>query len=193
MTLIRPEAAAALMRWREVAAAAGLGAAGAFLVALGGLILAPLGAILLLFAAAWAVMALRRLRFTQAVAAPGVVEIEEGQIGYLGPAFGGYAALPDIVELRLLTLRGRRLWRLKQADGEVLLIPVDAAGAGALFDAFAGLPGLDTAVLVAALDPDTTATGTTATNTTTTGTALAAGPATRLIWRRPGPGLAPRG
>ena len=59
--------------------------------------------------------------------------------------------LPELIELRLVTLRGRRVWRLKQADGQALLVPVDAAGAEGLFDAFAILPGMDTAALVAAI------------------------------------------
>ena len=52
----------------------------------------------------------------------------------------------------MIRLRGNRLWRLKQADGQALLIPVAAAGADRLFDAFATLPGMDTQALVAALE-----------------------------------------
>jgi hypothetical protein len=85
-------------------------------------------------------------------------------------------ALPDLVELRLITLRGRRLWRLKQSDGQTLLIPVDAAGADRLFDAFASLPGMDSAALVAALD-SVAAKG---------GRALSVASETRLVWTRPG-------
>ncbi|MEI2687828.1 MAG: hypothetical protein V9G14_17530 [Cypionkella sp.] len=88
-------------------------------------------------------MAWRRIRFAQDIDAPGVVEVDEAQIGYLGPEAGGFVSIVELVELRLLTLRGRRLWRLKQADGQALLIPVDAAGAERLFDAFATLPGMD--------------------------------------------------
>jgi hypothetical protein len=80
------------------------------------------------------------------------VEVDEGQVGYLGPSFGGFVALPDLVEVRLVTMYGRRLWRLKQADGQALLIPVDAAGAERLFDAFGSLPGMDMAALLAALE-----------------------------------------
>jgi len=116
------------------------------------------------------------------VAAPGVVEVDEGQIAYLGPAFGGFVALPDLVEIRLVTMRGRRLWRLRQTDGQVLLIPVDATGAERLFDAFASLPGMDMAALVAALSPGTAAAP----------GGLIAGPDMRVLWRRPGAGLAPR-
>lgn len=180
--MIRPDLQAALYRGREVIAAAALGALGLAVALQGGWLLQALGAAIALIALAWGVPALRRLRFGQDVAAPGVVEVDEGQIAYMGPAFGGFVALPDLVELRLVTMRGRRLWRLRQADGQALLIPVDAAGADRLFDAFASLPGMDTAALVAALSPATAAAP----------GALTTGPDMRVLWRRPGAGLAPR-
>ena len=102
---------------------------------------------------AWAILAYRRMRFAQDIAAPGVVEVDEAQVGYLGPQGGGYVSIADLQEIRLLSLRGRRVWRLKQLDGQALLIPVDAEGADRLFDAFASLPEIDTAALVAALNP----------------------------------------
>jgi hypothetical protein len=105
-----------------------------------------------------------------------VVEVDEGQISYLGPAFGGSISTPELVELRLLTAGGRRMWRLKQADGQALLIPVEAVGAERLFDAFSALPGLDTQALVEALDARA-ASGTGATQ-------LARGPDSRVIWKR---------
>lgn len=152
MPLIRPAVSARLWHLREVIATAATAAVGLWLIWLGGYILFPLGTLILAFAASWALTALRRLRFAQTVNAPGVVEVDEAQIGYLGPGFGGYVALPDLVELRLVAMYGRRLWRLKQADGQAVLIPIDAAGADRLFDAFASLPGMDSAALVAALD-----------------------------------------
>jgi hypothetical protein len=149
--MIRREVAAVAYRWREVIVAGVVAALGLWWVWLGGYLLLPLGLAVLTFAAIWAVTALRRMRFAQEIAAPGVVEVDEGQVGYFGPAAGGYVALQDLDELRLVTLQGRRLWRLKQADGQALLIPVDAAGADRLFDAFGSLPGMDMAALVAAL------------------------------------------
>ncbi len=184
MTLIRPELTARLSQWREPIYAAGLAALGLWVALQGGWLLGPLGAALVVLAAGWAAMAVRRLRFAPEVAAPGMVEVDEGQVGYLGPAFGGYVALPDLVELRLLTMRGRRLWRLKQADGQALLIPVDAAGAERLYDAFASLPGMDTAALVAALSHGGAGGG--------SGMALSADAVTTVIWRRAGPGVVPR-
>ncbi|NUB44275.1 hypothetical protein GEU84_007765 [Fertoebacter nigrum] len=153
MTVLRPEALATLHRWREVIAAAVVAVLGLWLASQGGLLLIPLGLALAALAAFYGLLALRRMRFAQSTTAPGLVEVDEGQIGYMGPSFGGFVALPDLAELRLLTLHGQRMWRLKQQDGQVLLIPVAAAGAERLFDAFATLPGMDTQALVAALSP----------------------------------------
>ncbi len=177
----RPEMLAALFRAREVIFALGLAAVGGWLLLLGGWVLIPLGLAVSGIAAVLGVTGWRRMRFSQTVLTPGVVEVDEGQIGYLGPEIGGYVSLPELVEIRLLSLRGRRVWRLKQADGQAVLVPVDAVGAERLFDAFASLPGMDTAGLVAALDPQTgqqAAPG--------GGLPAVAGPEMRVIWRRAG-------
>jgi len=183
--MIREASLATLYRWREVAAAAGLGAAGLWLMALGGLVLIPAGAALLAVAAVLGVTGWRRLRFRQDTLAPGVVEVDEGQIGYLGPGTGGFVSLPDLVEIKLVTLRGHRLWRLKQSDGQALLVPVDATGADRLFEAFSALPGIDLGALVDALAPAQAGTG---------GTAMAPADVAqmRLVWRRQGEGIVAR-
>lgn len=153
MSWVRPEMTAAIWRGREVIVALVVVALGMWLAWLGGYLLVPLGLGVAGVGAAWVLQAMRRLRFAQGVTAPGMVEIDEAQVGYFGPDEGGFVGLPDLVELRFLTLGGRRMWRLKQADGQALLVPVDAAGAERLFDAFASLPGMDTQALVAALEP----------------------------------------
>ena len=152
MSFLRPDAQALLTRWSEMACALLVFAAGLWLIRLGGYFLGPVGAALSLFAGAWALLALRRARFQRPVSAPGVVEVDEGQVGYLGPTFGGYISLRELVEVRMIRLHGQAHWRLKQADGQTLLIPATATGAAALFDAFASLPGADTAAFAAALD-----------------------------------------
>ncbi len=154
MALIRDEAMAGLRRWSEVGAAGVAGFVGVWLMLLGGYVLFPIGIVVLGLGAIWAVQAVRRLRFHRQVDAPGVVEVDEGQVGYLGPTFGGFVALPDLVELRVMVVHGHRLWRLKQSDGQAVLIPMAAEGSDKLFDAFAALPGLDTQVLVAASADD---------------------------------------
>lgn len=148
---MRPEVQLLLRRWAETAAAGVAVGAGLWLASLGGYFFVPLGGLAALVALGWALIALRRARFTRTADAPGLVEVDEGQLGYLGPAFGGFVALDDIEELRLVTVGGQRLWRLRQADGQALMIPVGAEGAERLFDAFASLPGMDLQALVAAV------------------------------------------
>ncbi len=151
--MIRPAAMAALLRWHEVAIAGAIGAFGLWLMVLGGYILLPIGATFLVLGAVMGVMAHRRMRFSAGVGAAGMIEVDEAQIGYFGPEDGGFISLPDLTELRLLRINNARFWRLKQADGQTLLIPADAAGSERLFDAFSSLPNMDTAALVASLDP----------------------------------------
>ena len=182
MQLIRPEITELIWRAREVIWAGLVVALGLWLIVLGGYLLVPVGLIIGGVGMVLAVTAFRRMRFVQEVTAPGVVELDEAQVGYLGPELGGFLSLHELVELRLLVLRGRRLWRLKQADGQALLIPVDAKGAERLYDAFAGLPGMDTAALVAALGP----------SALPAATALTLAAETRVIWRRAGKGIVAR-
>ncbi|WP_237684709.1 hypothetical protein [Szabonella alba] len=150
--MIRPELRDALYRRREVAALGALSLPGFWLVWLGGYLLLPLGLLLIAASVTLAWLAERRLRFVQSSAAPGMVEVIEGQIGYFGPAFGGLIAVADLTELRLVSAGSRRLWRLTGAEGETLLIPVGAGGEAALYDVLAGLPGMDTGRLLAAAE-----------------------------------------
>ncbi len=182
MNLIRPELSAAISRGRELIAALGLAALGAWLAWQGGYLLVPLGLAVAALGVAWAVLSVRRLRFQQDGEAPGIVRVTEAQVAYMGPRIGGFIGLPDLIEIRLLTLRGRRVWKLRSATGEALHIPVEAMGAEALFDAFAGLPGMDTAALVAALG----------TEAPSDSRVIALDSADRLIWVRKGSGIVGR-
>lgn len=183
MSLVRPELLAAVHRWREPIAAAALSALGLWTATRGGYVLTPLGLAILALGAGWALTAFRRLRFQQDGEAPGIVRVTEAQIAYYGPRVGGFMGLPDLAEIRLLTLRGRRIWKLKQGDGQLLHIPVESEGADALFDAFATLPGIDMAALVAALGTDAPASDS---------RVIALAEVDRLIWARKGPGVVVR-
>jgi hypothetical protein len=180
MSFIRPELIDTAHRWREVIAGAGLAALGLWTATRGGWVLTPVGLALIALGAAWAFTALRRMRFRQEGEAPGIVRVTEGQIAYYGPRVGGFVGLPDLSEIRLLTLRGRRIWKLKQGDGQLLHIPVESDGAEALFDAFATLPGIDMAALVAALGTDAPASG---------ARVIALNEVDRLLWTRKGAGI----
>lgn len=182
MAFARPEVTDLIWRAREVIWGGLVVAAGGWMVSLGGYVLLPLGLVVAGIGATLALMAWRRMRFQQATGAPGLVELDEAQVAYMGPEIGGFLSLEELTELRILTPRGRRMWRLKQADGQALLIPVDAQGSDRLFDAFATLPGMDTGALVAAVGK---------------GSAMAApgslslAAETHVIWRRSG-GVLPR-
>lgn len=182
MSFIRPEIAAALTTQRETIAAGFVAVLGLWFLAQGGYVLPSLGLILIVLGLAWGVQAWRRSRFAQGGEAPGIVRVTEAEIAYLGPRTGGFVGLPDLAEIRLLTLRGRRIWKLRPLDGEPLHIPVEAQGAEALFDAFAALPGIDTAALVAAL----------AAEGTTDSRVVALNAVDRLIWARSGAGVVVR-
>lgn len=142
MSFVRPEARAALWRWREVLAGAGLlalgllwGLQGLGLMRILGFALAGLGVIVLL-------AGVQRARFRGKDDGRGVVQVTEQQIAYFGPLSGGAVPLFD---LQALSLDGRARpahWQLVYSEGRTLQIPVNARGAEALFDAFASLPGL---------------------------------------------------
>ncbi|MBA4352122.1 MAG: hypothetical protein C0427_12860 [Rhodobacter sp.] len=178
--MIREDLRADLWRWSEVIGAGAVVALGLWVASGGGYILVPIGLCIAALGAGLAMQGWRRLRFAQGGDAPGVVSVDEGQISYMGPQLGGFVSVPELEELRLITLRGRRLWRLRQVDGQVLLIPVDAAGAEGLFDVFATLPGMDMAALLAALAPQGDGSG----------RGLVTGEQMVVIWRRAGQGMA---
>lgn len=152
--MIRPELRAHLWHHRESYAAAAFLATAAWVGTRGGWLLAGIGIVAGVFAAVWLMLALRRARFARPITDPGLVDLDEGRIGYFGAGgavLGGYIALEDLAEIRLLNLQGSQVWRLKAQDGQALLVPVAAAGSDKLFDAFAALPGIDMGALTSAL------------------------------------------
>jgi hypothetical protein len=86
----------------------------------------------------------QRARFRDAGDGPGAVQVDEGQIAYFGPLTGGVVALTALERLSLDATQEPAQWLLEVPGQEALLIPVNAAGSEALFDAFATLPGLRT-------------------------------------------------
>ncbi len=168
--VIRPDLRALLVRHAETMIFAGLTLAGLWVAFKGGWFWAVIGGGAALVAGSLALGAIRRTPFRRPVAAPGVVEVVEGAIRYYGATeMGGEMPLRDLAEIRLLRLDGRAHWRLRSLGGEALLVPADAAGAGALADAFTALPGLDMGAVSAALAQ-----------------IARQGDAMRAVWRRPG-------
>ena len=150
MSFVRPEAMAALTRWRELII-------GVVIVLLGlnwaigarG-ILQWIGPVVLIAGAAIAWLGWQRGRFRGAEEGRGAVDVDEGQITYLGPLSGGSVSLREVHRLILDGQSYPAHWRLDQAGQPPLMIPIDAVGAHHLFDAFASLPGMRMDVLLAA-------------------------------------------
>lgn len=151
MSFLRPEALAGLRRYREILAGVGLGALGLWWLLGPGRFLTLPGLALLGLGAALIWIGVARARFRAPGDGPGAVTVTEGQIAYFGPETGGAVALSEIAALILDRPPSGARWRLEQPGQPPLHIPVSAAGAEALFDAFASLPGLNTNLLLAAL------------------------------------------
>jgi hypothetical protein len=144
MSFLRPEARAALWRWREVLVGVATLAIGLWwaLTSIG--LLHWLGYVVLILAAAILAAGLQRARFRAGSGGPGVVRVDEGQVAYFGPLTGGVVAMGDLVTLKLDPRARPAHWILSQPGQPELAIPLTAEGADALFDAFATLPGIRT-------------------------------------------------
>lgn len=153
MSAIRPEALAAILRWRDLFGALAIVAAGLWVFGFGGYFYQGLGLVFALTGAGLAFVAIRRMRFRSGGAAPGVVEVDEGQIAYLSPEGGGFVALSELEQIALVFDRGGRPhWQLTQPPLPSVQIPLNTTGAEALFDAFAALPGAHPGHFLAAHD-----------------------------------------
>ena len=151
--LIRPETRDLLVRWRQMIAAGLVAALGLYWALASFGILRWVGVAMVLIALALAVDGWQRLRFAQDGQGPGIVHVVERRLAYHGPLTGGMMDVPDIVHLSLEPqARPAPHWILQDKAGAVLEIPVNAAGADALFDVFATLPGIDTGAVLAALE-----------------------------------------
>lgn len=178
--LFRPEALATLSRLRGPIVAVGLAGLGLWWGLTSGGVIAMLGWAMVAGGLSLGWTAVQRLRFARAGAGdPGVVEVVEGQVSYFGPAGGGFAALDDVAELLLASRGADRAWVLCRPGQPDLVIPLGAAGADRLFDAFGSLPGLTGAALVAAVAPSAAA------GAGGLPAGVSGAPALRRVWRRP--------
>ncbi|MEM9577486.1 MAG: hypothetical protein AAF999_10790 [Pseudomonadota bacterium] len=151
MPFIRPQAQAALIRWREALVGGAAGALGIWwLLGNSPLLLLP-GAVLGIGGLALIWIGVQRARFRSAGQGPGTVQVDEGQITYFGPLTGGAVALRELTHVTLDASLYPAHWRLKQDGAQELLVPVNAAGAERLFDAFSTLPGFHMEQALAAL------------------------------------------
>lgn len=152
MNFIRPEAKAAIRRWREVLIGGAVVLLGlSWAVGPRGL-LGWVGWGLIIGGLVFVVVGLQRGRFRKGGGGPGVVSVDEGRITYFGPLSGGSVAASELERLALDPTAKPAHWVLQQPGQPDLFIPVNAEGAEALFDAFSTLPGLRTERMLAELN-----------------------------------------
>ena len=148
MSFMRPEALSSLNRWRDVLIALALITLGAWMFATKLGVPSAAGAVLILLSLAFGWTGYRRARFTTKGDGPGVVELDERQISYLGPLNGGSLAIETITRITIQSSLNRlkepqQHWQLESSDGEMLRIPSSAKNAQALFDAVTSLDGVN--------------------------------------------------
>ena len=153
----RPEAKAALWRWHEVLTGIALAVLALWLLAQSRGVLGYIAPVMLVGAGALIMVGLQRGRFRGAGGGLGTVQIVEGEVIYFGPLTGGSVALREVQRLTLDGAQTPAHWRLDQPQLPPLMIPVDADGADALFDAFSALPGLKTEQMLVKLRAGTRA------------------------------------
>ena len=149
MPLIRPEASAALYRWREVLIGAGAVVLGLYWVFFTYGLLPWIGGVLGLAGLGLIAAGFQRARFRGAAGGPGIVQVDEGRVAYFGPLTGGVVALSEMSALALDPTAKPAHWVLAQPGQPDLYIPLNAEGAEALFDVFASLPGIRTEWMLA--------------------------------------------
>jgi hypothetical protein len=157
---IRPEMTKWFTRWREPILAGILMLIGLRFLWRGvtryNWVFDGIGIVLLLIGLAVFWASFRRLQFRADEDGPGLVEVTERQITFLSALGGGSVDIEAMTRLELRTNIGAgRVWVLKQSEGPTLFIPITASGTDKLFDAFAALPGIDMAHVIAAVKTQT--------------------------------------
>ena len=151
MSFVRPEARAAMLRWREVLVGIVVLLFGVWMASGFG-VLRWVGYGVFLIGALVVFTGVQRARFRTGKGGPGVVQVDEGEVMYYGPWWGGSVALRDVSRIELAGSGDRAVWRLSQPGQAALVIPTSAEGAETLFDAFATLPGMRTGQMLHALN-----------------------------------------
>lgn len=148
----RPEVRAFFWRWREVLLAGAVLVLGLWWALTGVGINQWLGYIFCAIGVVWAIAGAQRARFAQDGVGPGVVQIRERRLAYFGPLDGGVMDVEDLAKLEIdPTSHPEASWVLTGIDGQIIAIPINAAGAEGLFDVFAGLPDIKTSTVLDAL------------------------------------------
>ena len=146
---MRPEARELLWRWRETLIGFALAGVGLWW-SLGSFgIVRWIGVILTIGALTLLIAGVQRARFRQTGDGPGIVQVAERRLAYLGPLTGGQMDIADLIRLELdPTGHPAAHWILTGLGGQSIAIPINAQNADALFDLFGSLEGIQTTALL---------------------------------------------
>lgn len=107
------------------------------------LVLQVIGFIILIIAAILLRIIIQRVRFYRSLKAPGMVDVTERQISYLGPMYGKTISLDNLNKIELRESEAySAIWVLHNNEGDPMLVPISAKGSERLFDVFSGLPNV---------------------------------------------------
>ncbi|MBC7155267.1 MAG: hypothetical protein H5U19_11795 [Rhodobacteraceae bacterium] len=155
MTVLRPEAMALLLRWREAIIGAGVAAMGLYGAATTVGIVFYLSLLGLPIGAALIREGVQRARMPEGGYGPGVIEVDERQITYFGPRSGSAVSVDALTRIDIVTTdRGPYaddvFWVFHAEDAAPMVVPFGAVGSDRLYDALTALPGLDPGRILAA-------------------------------------------
>lgn len=153
--MIRGEALARILRWREAAVGLGAVAVGLWWAVGSYGVMRWVGVVVAIGGAAILREAILRLRRPRDGGGAGVVNVTERQITYLSGTGGGAVSADTLAQVAIhRSGSGSPVWHLADTQERRIAVPADAEGATALFDALAALPGFDEGEAVEALrDP----------------------------------------
>ena len=142
MSLIRPEARAAIWRWREVLAGGAITALGVNWAFAGFGLTRWLGGAILVLGLVFLIAGLQRARVRPRSGEAGLVELDEAQLSYFLPEGGVIVPLEQVVRIEITAAPGDMLhWCFADNAGHIARIPAGAAGAERLLDALSHFPG----------------------------------------------------
>jgi len=155
MNFIRQELRYAIWRYRDALIGIAVLLLGVYWVVNGFGFISILGMSVAVVGALLALAGIQRGRFRSGLGGAGVVQVDEGEVTYFGPFYGGSVVIENIVKVELdPTNRLAPVWVLYDRVAGRIRVPTNAEGAEALFDVFANLDGIETERMLAELQKD---------------------------------------
>ncbi len=149
--MIRPELREHIWKWRDVLLGLAIAVLGAWWSSTAHGAVAFLGYAAVILGVVFMIGGWQKVRFRAEGQGPGVLQVVERRLAYLGPLDGGTIEMDDLTRLELDGSSSPPVWILSAPGGQILHIPINAAGSDLLFDLFASLPDIKTEEMLAEL------------------------------------------